>query len=134
MATANIKTSIEMYKRMQIVIGLSMLAAALSFYFLDSRPGVARMAALGDAIRGKQEELNLNVAQANNLPAVAAEVAKLKNRLADSKRVPNGAELGEFIRDINTLSQEAQLHKQRVTRGTVLHQGSLLHPAHHDRV
>jgi Tfp pilus assembly protein PilO len=111
MAQADLKSQIERCGKTQWMIGVAGGVLALLFCVAGYWPQCVQLKNLQAQIRDKQDELAVNRGQANNLPRVAEEVNRLRARLANLKQLPPEPRLDEFIRDIHTLSLQAQLKR-----------------------
>jgi Tfp pilus assembly protein PilO len=104
--------------RVQWTLAVAMLVLAAGFYLFWYRPGENRLRDLKMQIEARQRELGSNQARASQLPEVTLAVDKLRVRLERfDKKLPKQQELGQFIKDITTLSRHSSLRKIDVRPG-----------------
>jgi Tfp pilus assembly protein PilO len=106
-----LKSQIDWCNRMQLSLLGGVLVVAALFYVGGYRPQNALLARLQDEIAASRRDLCANTAQAQGLPAVAADIMRLRSQLADFKKLPANLELGEFVTEITQLSRRANLRK-----------------------
>jgi Tfp pilus assembly protein PilO len=94
-----------------------------AFFVFGFRPANRRLAVLRADIATKSARLDNDQFRSRNLVQVASEVDRLRMRLDKfNKRLPRTAELGEFIRDMTTVSSRFSLRKLVHQPGTVRRQ------------
>ena len=87
-----------------------MACALAGFYLFSYRPQTQKLAEFHDRFELKQRELHDNEIRTINLPEFEQSVRKLQLKLDKfDQRLPRQQELGQFIRDINRLSQQSML-------------------------
>ena len=104
------KTQIGWCARAQWVLGVTMVGALGAFYLFGYRPQTQRLTALNEQIDQHQRELRDNQTKTTIRPEVEKQVMDLERHLMlFDKRLPKQQELGQFIRDVNRLSQQSML-------------------------
>jgi len=106
-----LKSQIDWCTRMQLGLLVGLLGVAGVFYLGGYRPQNAEMAQLQAEMATARRDLSVNTARAQGLPAVAADILRLRAQLADFKKLPTNLELGEFVTEITQLSRRTNLHK-----------------------
>lgn len=102
-------------RRAQLSLAGAMLVLVVGFYLLLYHPTQQRLQSLDQQLESLKRDLAANQTRARNLPFVAIEVENLRHRLEKfDKRLPRSQELGQFIGEINQLSQNAALRKLTV--------------------
>jgi Tfp pilus assembly protein PilO len=102
----------------QWTLAIAMIAMLLGFYFAWYRPEHTLLRERRAAIESKRVELEANGTRASNLHMVKLEVDNLRARLERfNKKLPKQQDLGQFIRDITTVSQQSSLRKLTVQPG-----------------
>jgi Tfp pilus assembly protein PilO len=112
-----LKQQIAWLGRVQWTLGGAMLLLLGAFILFIYRPHMRQLADLQQQIDRYDVELIQSKDQTKILPDVAADVEKLKTKLAKCKTLPRQQELAEFIKDIAQLGQGANLKKFELTRG-----------------
>jgi Tfp pilus assembly protein PilO len=108
---AGLKSQINLFTKIQYGMVVALITMTGLFYLGGYRPAVARLRELALNITDSRHELAANTAQAQDLPAVAADINRLRTQLADYKRLPKNLELGEFVTEITELSRQTNLQK-----------------------
>jgi Tfp pilus assembly protein PilO len=104
--------------RVQWIMAGVMVLIIAAFYMFGFRPLSNRQAALAQDIVAKRTALQTEQDEARKLPEVTMEVNRLRARVEKfDKKMPKQADIGNFIRDINQLSQQTSLKKMTVTPG-----------------
>jgi Tfp pilus assembly protein PilO len=109
--TNRLVRQIQTYARIQLILGGAAISAVVVMCLLIFRPQTQRLADLQRQIEFKNLELTSDRSQTDRLPRVTSELAALKRRLAGFKRLPVDPQFGQFIRDINQISEKAALRK-----------------------
>lgn len=105
--------------RAQWMLGIALVVLVLGFYLLSYRPNTHRLAELRGRIDSQRQELTDSQQRANDLPNVALEVARLKEKLARyDKRMPRQTDVGPFLGEITQISQAASLRRWDATHGS----------------
>jgi len=118
MARTKAELHIGFLGRVQVLLGLAAALAVSGFYLMIYRPQAQQGRDLVGWIASRQKELASETATAQNLPVVEAQVMQLNKRLAGLKNVPAKPDMGQFVGEINSLSQESLLTKLDVQPGT----------------
>jgi Tfp pilus assembly protein PilO len=113
----SLQNKIVWLRRVQWTLAATTLVMAAGFYFMFYKPHMRRLADLQDQIEKYDSELIASKDQTRILPVVAADVERLKTRLAKFKTLPRQQELAQFIKDIAQLGQQSSLKKFELTRG-----------------
>jgi Tfp pilus assembly protein PilO len=104
--------------RVQWIMAGVMVLIIVAFYLVGFRPLSKRQAALAEEIISKRNTLQTEQEEARKLPEVTMEVNRLRTRVEKfDKKMPKQADIGNFIREINQLSQQTSLKKMTVTPG-----------------
>jgi Tfp pilus assembly protein PilO len=106
------------YGRIQWMLGSALVLAVALFYLMVYRPQSAQLEEFDRQTEFKKSELATDRSQTDKLPRVTVELADLKRRLAGFKRLPPDPQFGQFIHDINQISQNAALQKFNEEPGT----------------
>src|SRR5690606_22502240 len=86
--------------------------ALVAFVVLSYLPGQRERRGVEMQIHAGERELASNMTHVQTLDVVREEVARLQTRLERvGKRLPRQQDLGQFIKDITALSQQASLRK-----------------------
>jgi Tfp pilus assembly protein PilO len=93
---------------------LAALIAAI-FYFAGYRPQTLRAMRLDGEVAQADAQLTASQFQARNLPSVASDINKLLNQLADAKKLPTHADLGDFEVSISQFAHQANLQSFTVS-------------------
>ena len=102
----------------QWVLGAVLALTVGAFFLFGYRPAEVQQRKLRDAIETQRRDLVSRQSRAANLPAVTLEVDKLRARLDRfDKKLPRQPDLGEFIKQITQVSQQAELRKLSVQPG-----------------
>jgi len=117
MARTKAEVHIGFLRRVQVLMAIGAALAVAAFYLVIYQPQSRQAMQLADRIVSQQKELSAETATAQNLPMVEAQVKSLNDHMAGLKRVPTQPDIGDFIRDINQLSQESSLTKLDVQPG-----------------
>jgi type IV pilus assembly protein PilO len=105
-----LKTQIGWCAKAQWVLGSTMVCALGAFYLFGYRPQTNRLATLHEQIDRKQRDLRDNQTNLMIRPDVERTVRELEKKLDKfNTRLPRQQELGQFIRDVNRLSQQSML-------------------------
>jgi Tfp pilus assembly protein PilO len=109
---------IQMYTRIQWILGVSLVLAIGLFYLAVYRPQAEQLTDLDRQMEFKKLELASDRSQTDRLPKVTIELAALKRRLAGFKQLPADPQFGQFIHDIYEISQSSALQKFNDEPGT----------------
>ncbi|HMB95136.1 MAG TPA: type 4a pilus biogenesis protein PilO [Tepidisphaeraceae bacterium] len=113
----SLKQQIVWFSRVQWTLLSLLLLLVTGFFFVAYKPHMRQLADLQEQIDRYDSELTQSKDQTRILPDVAADVEKLKVKLAKFKTLPRQQELAQFIKDIAQLGQQANLKKFELTRG-----------------
>ena len=114
----SLQTQLAWCVKAQWGLGIGLVVILAAFYFVGYRPQHAKLKERKAQIQQKQQEMDAANTRVANLPAVAIEVEKLRTKLERfNKKLPKQQDLGQFIRDITTLSQQSSLKKLTVQPG-----------------
>jgi Tfp pilus assembly protein PilO len=105
----SLKTQIQLCTRLQYIAAGLLLALLGAFYLVAYRPEHGRLSALKRSIDERQREIAERREKTKDLPAVAMEVARLRQRLDQYKPLPEHQDLPQFVRDMDQLSKQAAL-------------------------
>ena len=95
-----------------------MLGLGAAFYVLGYRPAVEKIAGQQAEYRAKAQKLQADQSRARLLPSVEADVEVLRQTLERfDKKMPRQQDLGQFIKEITQMSQQAALKKLAVNPG-----------------
>jgi Tfp pilus assembly protein PilO len=119
----SIRSQIVWCARAQWTMTFLMVSLGGLFFIFGYRPANQRIANLKAEIAAKTQRLDTNQYRAQNLNDVAREVDHLRFKLDKfNKKLPRTAELGEFIRDLSTVSSKYTIGKLVYQPGTVRRQ------------
>lgn len=125
----SLQKQIALLGRVQWILGGGMLLIVTAFVVFGYRPQSRKVAWLDGQISSCQKELSANRDQDKILASVQADVARLKSRLSEFKRLPQEKELAEFIKDIAQLGQQAQLKNPKIVPTALIQRGDRLREA-----
>jgi Tfp pilus assembly protein PilO len=108
---SSLKSQINLCTRLQYGLVGALAAFCAIFYLGGYRPCNAQLRQLSLDTAQARHDLVSNTTQAQDLPAVAADINRLRAQLADFKKLPKNLELGEFVTEITELSRQANLQK-----------------------
>jgi Tfp pilus assembly protein PilO len=120
---SSLKSKINWCTQVQYALLSGVAALVLIFYFGGYREENSRLSALNDQIAQARRDLAANTAQTQRLPAVVADINRLRSELADTKKLPKRLELGEFVRQITQLCQQRNLQKLECSLEGAPHNG-----------
>lgn len=109
----SLRSSLESSRRLSAAVLTLSLAGVLCFYLFGFRPTQATQARLKVETEQRQRDLQAARAKAGDLPRIAAEVARLRARLARSKRLLDPTDLPLAHREIMQTGQRSGLEKFR---------------------
>jgi Tfp pilus assembly protein PilO len=95
--------------RAQWVMGICTLVLLVGFYCMGYLPASRRLAQLDRDIANTRDELTNTQGKANTLTVITKDVQKLKDKLENSKKLPNQNDLPQFIRDVELFSRKSSL-------------------------
>lgn len=106
----SLKSQINWCKRLAMCLNTALAVMVLLFLFAGYLPAKRRLDALHGQIDAKSREVEGNQERARTLPLLALEVNELEGRVRDyDRQFPKQADLGDFIKDINRVSQQLAL-------------------------
>jgi Tfp pilus assembly protein PilO len=109
---AALRTQAGLCTKLQWIFAGVLAACVLAFLVLYWRPGLKEQAALREQIDRRQSELDANRDVGARLAAVTANVERTKLRLDRfNRKLPRQEELGQFVKEITNLSQQASLRR-----------------------
>jgi Tfp pilus assembly protein PilO len=109
---AALKTQAGLCTKLQWTLGGVLAACIAAFLVLYWRPGLAEQEALRADISRRQLELDANRDVNTRLAVVTANVERTKLRLERfNRKLPRQEELGQFVKEITNLSQQASLRR-----------------------
>lgn len=114
----SLQTQAGMCARAQWLLAAALLLSGAGFYLFGYRPMSNQLRDLRMQSDAKQRQLGMDQSRANTLPAVKLEVDALQLRLERfDKKLPRNLDLGQFIKDLTQISQQASLRKLLVQPG-----------------
>jgi Tfp pilus assembly protein PilO len=108
---------IRTYARVQWMFAAALFVTIGLFYVAVYRPQAQQLELLNRQIAFKKLELVSDLSQTGRLPKVSSDLEALRKRLAGFKRLPQHAQYGQFIGDVNRASERANLAKFDVEPG-----------------
>jgi len=113
-----LRTQADWCARVQLVLGVVLIAVLSGFVALVYRPSSEKLTDLRRQTDEQRNRLNDNLSHVSILPAVMSEVGRMQMRLEHfDKQLPRQPELGPFINDITEVSRQANLRKVAVEPG-----------------
>ena len=89
-----------------------MIGALLLFVLVGYLPAIYRQRALQASIAQDRAQLEENQRSLRNIHDLERQVARLQQQQDSfNKQLPRTQDIGQFIKDINAVSQQAQLHQ-----------------------
>jgi len=117
----NLQSQTKWYARAQWGIPVALVAGGLLFYGWCYRPHLREQARLGRGITEHREQLEGAWARTRNLPAIQADIYRIKARLDhNNKTLPRDPELAAFMKDIGNICQQTGVRKFTCQPGAVL--------------
>ena len=107
----SLKTQIHWFTRIQQTLVGAVLVTGIMFYALVYRPETGRLQTLSSRISQKESKLSTAESQAQVAELVQADINRLKETLADFKKLPaNPGDLGQFQIDLAVLAHRNNLN------------------------
>jgi len=107
----------ELYAKAQYAMAGALLFGVALYFAFIYRPQSQRLADLNEQIDQRRTELDSDRTRTDRLPRVAIELQNLKTRLANFKKLPPEPQLGQFVHEIDQVSQRAGLAEPTVVPG-----------------
>ena len=107
----SLKTQIHWFTRIQQALAGAVVVTGIVFYALVYRPETGRLQTLAGRISEKENQLTTAQSQARVAQLVQADINRLKEKLADFKKLPaNPGDLGQFQIDMAQLARRDNLN------------------------
>lgn len=105
-----LETQITWFGRIQLALAGAILVAVVTFYLVWYRPAISHWRDLQSEIDTKNHNLEASRSKAGELPTVATEVERLRQRLDRfDRQIPRYQELPQFLKSLELLKQETSL-------------------------
>ncbi|MGF1635155.1 MAG: type 4a pilus biogenesis protein PilO [Phycisphaerae bacterium] len=104
-----LEDQIEVYGRLQYVLGLLIVLSLLGFYFFVYRPSDKHLIGLGNEIDQRRFELAAASTEAGKLPKVRAEVDRIASRVDHLAPMAHVSELAAMNSDLMLLGRSEQV-------------------------
>lgn len=115
---SSLRTQLEWFTKVQWLLGLCLAMFAVAFFVFGYRPCTVRQSELAQQLDSKRRDLLSNTARVRILPDVERAVNELEVRVDNyDKQLPRQQDLGQFIKDINSVVRDADLRRVAVTPG-----------------
>lgn len=113
MATmAALRTQADVCRKVQWILAGALVLCVTAFVTLHWLPGLREQRALREQIDRRQAELAANSNAGERLAAVSSNVERTRLRLDRfNRKLPRHEELGQFVKEITNLSQQASLRR-----------------------
>ncbi len=119
---SRLDTQVKTCSRLQWGMGAALALCIVAFVLLYWRPGLKKQDKLREEISRRELELNANRDVNTRLQVVTDNVQQLRLRLDRfDRQLPHREELGQFVKEITTLSQQTSLRRLNNQPGDVRH-------------
>src|SRR4051812_30110122 len=115
--SATLQTQLRWYRRAPWLLAVSAAAVALASHLLVARPAERKLSDVHRRLEYSRTAAQSARGALTELPQVEREVDEARRRLDSARALPHHQDLGQFIRDITALGEEASLSKLTVQPG-----------------